>query len=82
MDIKLNPELEALLARSADEAGCQPSALLDEIVRQHLLEEWFEREIRPAYERSLRGETKPFDGEAFREHLKRKSVSDNLQAHR
>lgn len=68
MDIRLDPELERLLTQSAQAAGLEPSALLDEIVRQHLQEEWFEREVRPACERSLRGETKPFDGHAFREH--------------
>lgn len=80
MDIKLDPELQSLLTKSAKESGQAPSELLDEIVRRHLLEEWFEREVRPAYERAERGETIPFDPEAFRRRLQEKYADEIARA--
>jgi predicted transcriptional regulator len=65
MDIKLDPELERLLTQSAEAAGREPSALLDEIVRKHLARKLVESEVLPAIEEHLRGESKVFDRETF-----------------
>lgn len=72
MDIKLNPELEALLARSAEEAGREPSALLDEIVRIHLARQTVSRAVEGALAEHERGESIPFDRATYtREQNKR-----------
>ncbi|MEL6955791.1 MAG: hypothetical protein AAFO88_04030 [Pseudomonadota bacterium] len=65
MDIKLDPELERLLTESAKAAGQEPSAHLDEIVRKHLSRQLIEREVGPAIDEHLRGESQAFDRDTF-----------------
>ena len=81
MEVHFTPELEAKLAQSAAQQGCDPDQLVQDVVEGYFDEVAQMRDLLDTrYDDLKSGRVKPVDGEEFFESLRRRE-DESLKKH-